>query len=183
MSIKSRLSPIYPFLFLCLICTSMAAQNPEGPRKTSDSTPEWAFLCKSYAFSGILYASVTVERNSGALWLSLESSDNEHYIGGTVYLFLADNSIIVCTDKKQRSVKDNRIMSRYLLTASELQRLSRIRISDIRFSIGGKTKRFSSQTGHFKAVNRMRFFDVYNKPESNVFFTEQDISAIYRPMP
>ncbi|MGK4568663.1 hypothetical protein [Flavobacterium sp. 3HN19-14] len=94
-------------LFWIFIAVKASAQETmifkDG--KHYPATASWDFICENYALGGGLNVQVAKTEKGGLLQLSVPVSDDSFYIGGTVYLFLDDNSIITCTDKGLRNNK------------------------------------------------------------------------------
>ncbi len=147
--------------------------------KQYPATETWDFLCENYALTGIAKIQVAKSDKGGLLKITAETTDTSFYIGGVVYVYLTDNTIIVCTDKNLRETKDSATSAWYSFSTAEMNKLKTANIESIRFSIRGNPKQFSSQTGTFQAVNKKTFFSVReNKPA--VFETAADISALYK---
>ena len=116
----------------------------------------------------------------GVLQLAVPVSNELFYIGGTVYLFLDDNSIITCTDKGFRDNKSGIATTWYSFSAAEMNRLKTTAIRNVRFAIKGKETTFTSQTGHFITWNRKSYYKLGLKPGNNNFETEAAITLLYQ---
>jgi hypothetical protein len=152
--------------------------TPNG--KQYPATQKWDFICENYAFAGILKTQVARTDKGGLLQLAIQVNDPGFYIGGTVYLFLSNNTVITCTDKDIRENKNNQAIAYYIFSIPEMNRLKTSTITDIRFSIKGKESTFSSQIGYFTAKNKKKYFADYNKAIQNNFQTEAEIRSLYK---
>lgn len=172
------------FLICCIITAygKIYAQEtmsyPDG--KQYKATPTWDFICENYALTGVLKAQIAKTDKGGILKLAVEVTDEQFYIGGTVYLFLSDFSAITCTDKGIRATSGKEVIAFYTLSVSEMNRLKSKTITDIRFVIKGKETAFSSKIGNFTAVNKKKYFEGYDRSVRNSFETETQISALYQ---
>ncbi|WP_051197595.1 hypothetical protein [Flavobacterium soli] len=128
--------------------------------KEYPATSNWEFLCPSYTYSGILNAQIAKTEKGGILKIGINVSDENFYIGDNVYLTLEDGSYIICTDKGIREMKEKQTIAYYFLTASEMNKLKIIQISNIRFQIKGNQDLYSSKTGHFTAINKKSTIEV-----------------------
>ena len=176
---------MFKTLIIALMCCCgyQAVAQPEtriSATHTDNATATWDFLCERYALTGILSVQLTKTAKGAGLRLSATVSDPAYYIGGTVYLFLADNTIITCTDKGMRYMQQHTAIANYVLTTAEINKLKTTRITDIRFAILGRESAFSSQTGNFTAINRKQYFDVYNDRNANAYPTETEIAELYK---
>jgi hypothetical protein len=79
-------------------------------------------------------------RNWGILKLAVKYNKSRFYYQGTVYIYLADNTIITCTDKVILKVKGyNHLL--FFILSKEIQQI-KINIQSIRFNFRGKVKQF-----------------------------------------
>lgn len=168
---------------ICLLITRFSAYSqdvmtyPDG--KQYKATPTWDFICENYALSGVLKTQIAKNEKGGFLKLAIEVTNDQMYLGGTVYLFLSDFSVITCTDKGIREKKGKDAVAYYVLSIAEMNRLKTLSITDIRFAIKGKETTFSNKIGNFTAINKKNYFDRYDKTVRNSFETETHISALY----
>ncbi|MDI1255822.1 MAG: hypothetical protein PSV16_06955 [Flavobacterium sp.] len=170
-------------LFLtCCITLSASAQEMMAFKdgKQYPATKNWQFICENYALGGLLNVQVAKTEKGGLLQLSVPVSNESFYIGGTVYLFLDDNSIITCTDKGFRENQAGIATTWYSFSAVEMSRLKTKAIVNVRFAIKGKENRFTSQTGHFITWNKKSYYQLGLKPEKNNFETETAINSLYQ---
>lgn len=135
--------------------------TPDG--KQYPATENWIFDCNSYAYSGKLEVQIGKTDKGGLLQLAVSVSDPSFYIGDNVYLFLADGSVITCTDKGNRAVQNKLAIAYYFLTFNEIKILKNNPIVNVRFRIKGKEQTFSSPTGHFTATNQIRSINIDEK--------------------
>ena len=126
--------------------------------KSYPATPIWSFMCDDYVLSGLATVQIAKTEKGGLLKISVETSNNTFAITSTLYVDLKDFSAIICTDKGNRTIEGNHVISYYSLTQAEMSRLQKVDIEAVRFFIGGKKTSFSSQTGYFTAVNKKKFF-------------------------
>ncbi|WP_291085314.1 hypothetical protein [Flavobacterium sp. BFFFF1] len=170
------------FLSLLLfigIFQSYSQTSPETKGIASGRhTQKWEFICEAYVYSRNLEVRIAKTDKGGTLELSEAVSNPELYIGGTVYIYLEDNTFIVCTDKGLHQNLDGNAISLYTLSQTELNRLKNTAIKSIRFTIKGIRGRFQSQVGNFTAVNKKQYFDVYDKRIRNSFETEIEIKQL-----
>ncbi len=167
------LSTIFLLLsVLQALCQEKMAGNA-SPDKVS-----WHFICEKHVYSPSLEVNISRTEKGGLLELTQMVTNNSFYIGGTVFIYLNDNTFIVCTDKGMHQNTEGRAVSYYNLTVSEMNRLRKAGITSIRFSIKGIRGRFDSAVGNFTAINRKEYFkphrDFYNSIE-----TEKAINQLY----
>ena len=142
-------------------------------------TNAWDFICESYAYTGMTKVRIAKSQKGGKLELAVETTNTSFAISGTVYIDLADNSVIVCTEKGLHSVDRNLIISNYSLTTAEMNHLRKTDILSMRFAIKGKNTPFSSQIGHFTAINKKAYFATTYKRFKNSYATAAAIDLLY----
>lgn len=169
---------IFSILFGCATFAQGTMQLKDG--KILPSTTSWDFICNNYALGGTLVAGIAKTEKGGILKITVPVSDTKFYIGGTVYLFLDDNSIISCTDKGIRDTKDGFASGFYTFTALEMNKLKSTDIKNIRFRIKGDRTKFCSQTGFFSSINKISYYDLGDKNQKNSFDTSLEISSLYK---
>ncbi|RZK05677.1 MAG: hypothetical protein EOO46_15695 [Flavobacterium sp.] len=148
--------------------------------KEYKATQTWEFFCKEYAYTGILEVQIAKTEKGGLLKLGVDVSNPTFYIGDTVYIVLEDGSFIVCTDKGLRELKDKKTIAYYILTATEMNKLKTLTLTDIRFRIKGNEDIFSSKTGHFTGNNKKSNFETMGtSEESKTFDTKTSIKSLY----
>ncbi|MDR6967547.1 hypothetical protein J2X31_001558 [Flavobacterium arsenatis] len=148
--------------------------------KEYNATSTWKFSCKDYAYTGILEVQIAKTEKGGLLKLGIEVSNETFYIGDTVYIILEDGSYITCTDKGIRELKGKKTIAYYFLTATEMNKLKGILVTDVRFRIKGNEDTFSSKTGHFTAINKKSDFQTFGtSEESKTFDTKTEIKSLY----
>ncbi len=167
-------------LFLFSLSGIFAQEMTTIDGKEIPATANWEFLCEDYALSGILGVQIAKTPTGGIMSLTAKVTNSQFYIGGTVYLFLEDNSVITCTDKGIRASKDQNATSFYSFTIAEMSQLKSKAIQNIRFSIKGIASSFSSKTGHFMATNKIKYFGTFDKTIRNTIATEIEINALYQ---
>lgn len=173
------------FIFICLFITSSITISAQQTMSTKDgkqykATPAWSFICDSYALTGTVQVQIAKTEKGGLLKLGVQVTNNTFYIGGTVYIYLEDNSFITCTDKGLREYRDSMAFAYYTFSAAEVSKLKKSPIKDLRFYVKGNQSAFSSQTGNFTATNRESYFDPYDKTIKNIFKTNEEVSNLYK---
>lgn len=166
-------------LALFLFCSDIFAQTMTVKSgKQYPATENWDFLCENYALTGIAKIQIAKIEKGGLLQISAQTTDASFFIGGITYVYLEDNSIIVCTDKNLRESKDGETTAWYSFSLAEMEKLKKSDISAIRFNIRGNPKKFSSQIGNFTAANKKSYFSTTEmKPEK--FPTAAAIGKLY----
>ncbi len=146
--------------------------------KTAAAAAPWRFLCENYALTG--HADIQVARADKGGWLKIEvdTTDPSFYIGGVTYVYLEDQTVLVCTDKGMRENINGKAAAWYVFTAAEMERLKKTDIQSIRFNIRGTASKFSSQTGNFTAVNKKRYFNLRGVGPST-YDTAKAITQMY----
>lgn len=148
--------------------------------KEYSATTTWNFLCKDYAYTGILDVQIAKAEKGGLLKLGITVSNETFYIGDTVYIILEDGSYITCIDKGLREIKDKKTIAYYLLTVAEMNKLKALPLTDVRFRIKGNEDTFSSKTGYFTARNKKSGFETFGTSEdSKTFDTKTEIKSLY----
>lgn len=171
------------FLLLFLIFTKPSFSqeiNTNNASKQYPTTPSWDFICENYALTGIANVQIAKTDKGGTLKLTVQTTNSGFNIVGTVYVYLADNSIIVCTDKGIRENSGNQIISDYFFSPLEMNKLRKIDIESLRFNIDGNQKKFSSQIGNFTAFNKKNSYLTDTAKTNKFFNTAKEINAIYR---
>ncbi len=148
--------------------------------KQYSTTQIWDFICANYALTGVAKVQVAKTDKGGTLKLAIETNDPTFIISGTVYVYLADNSIITCSDKGIREISGNQIISYYAFSTLEMNKLKKTNIQSLRFNINGNSKKFSSQIGNFTALNKKNYFETANDTSKKSFDTSEEIAAIYK---
>jgi len=171
-------------LLLCLFLLLSIQVFSQELAETKVSTPvpftnTWEFICENYALTGITKVQITKTDKGGMLKLSVETTNPSYTIAGTVYVDLADNTVITCLDKKIREVKGNEITACYYFSNIEMNKLKITDIQTIRFNIEGNQKGFSSQTGNFTAVNKKKYFSTVFDKSKKSYDTATEISGLY----
>lgn len=171
------MSKIFQTLLVFFSALSVFSQNQMTlqDQKTLPATQLWNFRCDSYPYSGHLEVQIANNGKGGTLLVQITTSNSTFYIGGTVYLFLADGNVITCTDKNVRSIVDNKVQSYYILTPNEINLLKKNELTDVRFRIIGTATQFSSPTGYFTATNKIRTFGLPDKS----YDTETEIKQLF----
>ena len=143
----------------CLFSFVLGAQETMTVNsKSYSATPTWNFICENYAYSGLTQIQIAQTEKGGLLKITVETTNPSYIIAGSLYVDLADMSAIICTDKNLREIDGNKIIAYYSLTGTEMNRLKKTEILSVRYAIKGKSNKFSSQTGHFTAINKKTYF-------------------------
>lgn len=148
--------------------------------KPYPATNEWNFICENYALTGITNVQVAKTEKGGLLRLAVKTTNPTFIISGTAYLFLADNSVITCTDKAMREVSGEKIISYYIFSPAEMSKLKTTEIQSIHFNIKGNNSGFRSQLGNFTAVNRKSYFATAFDKSKKSYDTVAEINALYQ---
>jgi len=141
------------------------------------ATPTFNFVLNSdYWGSNLLGVTIAKTLTGGYLMLEKETPFEHNYIGGTVTIFLADGTMITCTDKKMKDHVDDKSITLYLFTEAEMERLKTVNISRIRFSIydqiGDKSE------GKNLTADNKKMFSQYGEPQT--YNTESEVSKLYK---
>ena len=165
---------------VCLISTVVFAQESMTVQaKSYPATPNWNFICENYALSGNIKVQIAKTEKGGLLKLIVETTDPSFTIAGNVYVDLADTTVIICTDKKNRETNGNQMISYYTFLPSEMSRLKKSDIQSIRFSIKGKKEKFASQTGYFTAINKKSYFSTVYSTDLKSYATTDEIQLLF----
>ena len=177
----SFIQQVFLILFLTLSFFVTAQEKMTAKDgKEYKATSTWNFVCKDYAYTGILNVQIAKTEKGGLLKLAIDVSNETFYIGDTVYIILEDGSYITCTDKGIREMKDKKTIAYYLLTTTEMNKLKVLPLTDVRFRIKGNEDTFSSKTGHFTAINKKSNFDTFgSSEESKNYDTKAEITSLY----
>lgn len=158
-------------------CLTVFAQNYiyRGD-KQYEATSSWEFELNGHYWTRNPEFTVAKHPNGGYLMISIEVPFNQHYIGGTVTIFLSDGSTIKCTDKGIRDHVDNKSIALYNFTKTEIDLLKQNRITRIRFSIMGGME--GAQT--FTCDNKKRTYSFYGPgKEKDYFETDVEITQLF----
>jgi len=170
---------LFVFIILLLSPTFFAQEmmvTKEG--KPIPATPQWDFICENYALTGIAKIQIAKSEKGGQLKITVQTTDPAYFIGGVLYVYLDNQTALVCTDKGIRENKDGQTSAWYSFSAAEMAKLKATNIESIRFNIRGASKKFSSQTGNFTAVNKKAYFSLKeSKPEKHE--TAAAIATLY----
>lgn len=168
------------FFFACF--TKLSAQEfiKYNGSASYPATKTWDFICERYALSGITQIQVAKTEKGGVLKITVDTTNPDFIIAGTLYLDLIDNTVITCLDKKIREIQNNQITSYYFLSSIEMNKLKITDIQYIRFYIKGNQDQFSSQTGNFTAINRMKYFSTAFDKTKKSYNTAAEISDLYK---
>jgi hypothetical protein len=167
---------ILPFFFLSILVNAQESLNFKG--KTYPATQSWDFICENYALSGEAKVQIAKTETGGLLKLSVATTDPKLQITGVAYIYLVDNTIIVCIDKKNTEAAENKTANYYNLSAIEMNKLKKTDIQSIRFNITGTANKFSSQIGNFTAVNKKSYFSTKFDKTKKSFDTATEIQGL-----
>lgn len=168
------------YLLLVMASAKSFAQTLSVKGKTYPATDSWDFICEQYALTGICTVTVAKTEKGGLLQLAVATTNPAYTISGTVYIFLTDNTIITCSDKTMREVRDNRILSYYVFSATEMNQLKTTEIQSIHFNIKGNSNLFNSQVGNFTATNRKNYFATAFDKNVKSYDTKAAIAKLYQ---
>lgn len=172
MSVRFLFAIFFLFLSLPGLCQGKSTDS-EYP-----ATASWNFICEKYVYSPALDVKINRTEKGGLLEIAENVTNDSFYIGGTVFIYLNDNTFIICTDKGVHKSEEGRTIAYYNLTVPEMNRLRKVTITSIRFTIKGIRGRFDSQVGNFTAINRKQYFKAH-KDFHNIFETEIEINQLY----
>jgi len=169
-----------PLLFLLLLPLFALSQNSMQYKgnKTYPATQSWNFISENYALTGEVITQIAKSETGGVLKIAVSTTNPEYSIRGTVYIYLTDSTIITCVDKGVFENKEDRIMSYFVLSNSEMQQLKKVNIQSIRFTIQGKSNSFSSQVGNFTAYNKKNFYKTNYGTQIESFETAKEIKGL-----
>lgn len=138
-----------------------------------ESTPSYDFECGSCPMGGgTLKVSIAKTDAGGLLLLATSTPFSQEQIAGTVLVYLADGTIITCTDKGIRDRLDGNSMALYAFTTAEMEQLMSSNVYKIRFSIRNYMMRSSE---NLSAVNE-EDYSYDHKPKYDV---DQDVAGLY----
>lgn len=170
---------LYLTLLLSCFLASHAQETIPFKDKNVPATPEWSFVCENYVLGGACDVRIARTETGGLLRLSIPVTSVDRYIGGTVYLYLTDNTVITCTDKGLRETGDKRAISWYVFTPKEMERLKKSDIQFLRFVIRGNQAGFGSPIGFFTAENRKSYYGTFGDKAPNRFVTGEAVKTLY----
>ncbi len=162
--------------FLPFFAVSQSTMTVQGRPYTA--SPKWYFICERYALSGDTGIRIAKTDKGGMLEISVPTTSSEDYIGGTVYVYLADHSFITCTDKGLRQNDGKMLTSFYAFSPTEYAKLKKTDIQSLRFTIKGVKKRFDNQVGNFTAENKVNFYGTFGRTGNNRFPTAEILKTI-----
>lgn len=155
------------------ICIPVFGQNYiyKGD-KQFEATESWQFELNGDYWTGNPEFTVAKHTNGGYLMISIPVPFKQHFISGTIIIFLIDGSTIKCTDKGVRDHVDNKSIALYNFTKNEIEMLKQNRITRIRFSVGGET---------FTADNKVSaYYKLLKKKDKNYYETDIEISELFK---
>lgn len=151
----------YLHILIFIISINSYSQNTFFiSNKSYNSTNIWTFECES-SIDRNPNVFVAKGINEGLFVISTENSFY-YYIAGDLLIYLDDNTIIKCTDKKIRDEVNYKKTSVYKLTMAELKKLTNSRIVAVRFNLYDKhsnekisfiAKNFKNNYNPFKKYN------------------------------
>jgi hypothetical protein len=158
------------------LCANTFAQNYiyKGDNKY-ESTKSWEFKLNGSYWTSNPEITIAKHSNGGYLMISIDVPFSENKIGGTLFVFLIDGSVIKCTDKGIRDHVDNKSIALYNFTKTEMERLTQNRITKIRFSIISQMN--DSET--FTADNTKDDFVYGSINEKKYYETDLEVSNLF----
>lgn len=173
---KSR--QLFLISILLISCTNYAQEIVNFKGKAYNATPIWNFFCEDYAYSSNLKIQIAKSENGGILKLSIETSNENLYIGDKILIVLKDGSLIYCGDKKIYENIEKEKSTYYFLTSLEIKKLKSLEIENIRFQIIGKETKFSSKAGYFSASKKQVYKE--NGEKSDLIKTIFDTNKLFK---
>ncbi len=159
------------------------AQPGRQTAKALPATENMEFICENYAFTGKAYVQILKTDSGGQLRIAIGTRQPEDYVGGTAYVYLVDNTYMVCTDKGIRQNTEGQAVSLYHFSKTEMLKLQKTDIQSVRFTLNGAYKAFGNATGNFTAVNKKSFYGSFGKQDNNRYATAEAIKSLYVPKP
>lgn len=154
-------------LIFCFFSLGISAQETlKFKNKVYSASSVWNFYCEEYAYSSKLKIQIAKAENNAILKLSIDTSNENLYIGNKILIVLSDGNLIYCGDKNIRESFGQEKATYYFLTNLEINQLKKCDIENIRFQIIGKESKFSSKTGYFSASKKQAFEENENKTDS-----------------
>jgi hypothetical protein len=171
-------------LLILLIMVAFSAKSQEvlsfKGSKPYRATNSWDFISENYALTGLTTIQIAKTEQGGILKLAVTTTNPTFNITGVVYVYLTDNTIIVCSDKGIRENIGSQIVSYYSFSPLEMHKIKTTNIQSIRFNIKGNASKFSSQIGNFTAVNRKTYFSTAADKSKKNYDTASEITALYQ---
>lgn len=166
------------FSFISAVVSGQELMIHKGSKSYS-ATPTWDFISENYALTGITKVQIAKTEKGGTLKLAVETTNPTFTIAGIVYVYLTDNTIITCSDKNNKERVGNQIVSYYLFSNLEMNKLKTADIQSIHFGIKGYAKEFNSQIGNFTALNKKSYFSTVFDKTKKSFDTALAIKLLY----
>lgn len=167
--------------FLLCFTLSIFSQEQTIPTEINPNlnSVSWDFICENYALTGITKIEIAKTDKGGTITLTVQTTNPAYIIAGNIYVDLADNTVLPCIDRKNRSLNGNEISTTYNFSTIEMNKLKITDIKTIRFNIEGKNNGFGSQTGFFTAVNKKKYFSTTYDKSKKGFDTAKEIAGLY----
>jgi Ni,Fe-hydrogenase maturation factor len=167
---------LFLILILLLSLTNYSQETLKFKNKTYPATPIWNFYCEEYAYSSKLKVQIAKTENGAMLKLSIDTSNENLFIGDKILMVLTDGSLIYCVDKNIRESLGQEKTTYYFLTNSEINQLKKLDIENIRFQIIGKESKFSSKTGYFSASVKQD----YDENKTDLITTSLEVKTLFK---
>jgi|Laugresubdmm15sn_1035100.scaffolds.fasta_scaffold02667_1 hypothetical protein len=155
-----------------------AQETLKFKNKVYSASTVWNFYCDEYAYSSKLKVQIAKAENSAILKLSIDTSNENLFIGNKILIVLNDGNLIYCADKNMREGFGEEKATYYLLTNFEINQLKKSDIENIRFQIIGNESKFSSKTGYFSASKKQAFEENENKID--IVKTSVDVKSLFK---
>jgi hypothetical protein len=155
-----------------------AQETLKFKNKVYSASTVWNFYCDEYAYSSKLKVQIAKAENSAILKLSIDTSNENLFIGNKILIVLNDGNLIYCADKNMREGFGEEKATYYLLTNFEINQLKKSDIENIRFQIIGNESKFSSKTGYFSASKKQAFEEIENKID--IVKTSVDVKSLFK---
>ena len=148
--------------------------------KVYSASSVWNFYCEEYAYSSKLKVQIAKAENSAILKLSIDTSNENLYIGNKILIVLNDGNLIYCADKNMREGLGKEKATYYLLTNFEINQLKKSDIENIRFQIIGNESKFSSKTGYFSATKKQPLEE--NEIKNDYIKTSLEVKSLFKSL-
>lgn len=163
---------------LLISLTNYSQETLKFKNKTYSASPVWNFYSEEYAYSSKLKVQIAKTENGGILKLSIDTSNENLYIGEKILMVLKDGNLVYCGDKNIRESYGQEKSTYYFLTNLEINQLKKWDIENIRFQIIGKESKFSSKKGYFSASIKQLYEE--NGAKINLITTSLDVKSLFK---
>lgn len=156
-------------LFICLATNAHSQNNIYVGTAKFNATYTWTFEINGGWIQGD--GEVTFAKRTGGGMLLVSVKDFNGNIKGDLFVYLQDGSVIKCIDRNIKDNVDHYSMAVYYLTTSEIEKLKKSDIDDIRFTVnkyplGPKSYTMSNQ------------YSLYGDDETRTNLTAMDVTIL-----